>query len=172
MTRPGHPEAAASALAADDELDLALVMVDDGRRPDAWAAFAHDGSTRLGEPAVAFGFPLSGMGMVSPAGMLTTGVVSGLSGADGDASRLQLDINIYDGSSGSPILDRAGNVIAIASAVLTDYQDIVFGVRAEVARSFLRANGVEPRAGAAGELETPDIAAEAARFTAIIDCLR
>ena len=191
VIQPGHPASSSRTyvLAKNRELDLALVHVEGGT-PDTSAAFARDGSTRLGERAIMFGFALDGMNILSPGGSAAKGYVSGLHSFGGESSRLHFDATSYGGMSGAAVLNGAGNVISIMTGVLNPLryvepradQDINkpnidglgltnYGARGEMIKSFLQQNGVDPRAGADARLETPDIVEKAKRFTRKVDCL-
>ena len=130
---------------------------------------------RLGKEVVVFGFSLRGA--LSPAGNLTTGVVTGLSGIGDDLARFQ------NGSSGSPAMDRTGAVVGMASSSLADDavapgelrpQDVNFAVRAPILQAFLQLAGVEPEAapGAAEPDGAESLTAAASRFTAEVVCYR
>ena len=71
---------------------------------------------KLGEEIIVIGFPLKGLLSSSP--IITTGIVSSLSGIQDDATRLQITAPIQPGNSGGPVLDRAGNVVGIAVSKL------------------------------------------------------
>lgn len=71
---------------------------------------------RLATEAFVIGFPL---GDALGAGhKVTSGIVSGLEGLKGDPRELQLTAPIQPGSSGSPVLDGEGRVIAIVTSSL------------------------------------------------------
>ena len=142
-------------VAANAAHDLALLLADDGKAPGGRAPFRRGGTVRLSEEVVVFGFPLRGA--LSPGGNLTTGVVTALSGIRDDLARFQIGAQIRNGSSGSPVMNRTGTVVGMASSSLGDHvvapgelrpQDVNFAVRAPI----LQLAGVEPKAASgAGE---------------------
>ncbi len=71
---------------------------------------------KLGEEIIVIGFPLKGLLSSTP--IVTTGIVSSLSGIRDDVTRLQITAPIQPGNSGGPVLDRAGNVVGIAVSKL------------------------------------------------------
>ena len=99
--------------------DLGVVKVDAGDLPAA--TLGNSSAIRVGDPVVAIGSPLGLNGTV------TTGVVSALNrpvtaGGQQDQSfisAIQTDAAINPGNSGGPLLDAAGRVIGINSAIAT-----------------------------------------------------
>jgi S1-C subfamily serine protease len=110
----GAQARAGRVLAIDREQDLAAVQTDVAL-PAALSLRAGP-ALRLGEPVVAFGFPLAGS--LSRQGNLTTGNVSALAGLRDDARYLQITAPVQPGSSGGPLLDEGGNVIGVITAKL------------------------------------------------------
>jgi putative serine protease PepD len=109
---------AAEVLAADPPNDLALLRIDaTGLTP---AVIADPGGVAVGDPVVAIGFALGLDGGAS----VTTGVVSALErtlvteyGALGGL--VQTDAAISSGNSGGPLVNAAGQVVGINTAVAT-----------------------------------------------------
>lgn len=108
-----------SVLAADRGNDLALLRMDgDGFAP---ATFADPGSVRIGDEVVAIGFALGLDGDPS----VTLGIVSALNRTieqddvflDG---LIQTDAAISSGNSGGPLVNAAGEVVGINTAVARD----------------------------------------------------
>lgn len=129
----------------DEARDLALVQLPPG------AYFSADLGTEsgvfLGAPVFAMGFPLN---MEGPS-TVTRGIISRYYD-EPDLGRqiIQTDAAINIGSSGGPILNEAGQVIGIATAILGDYPGrqtvgISFAVSiATIRNQFL---GLDPQAG-------------------------
>jgi S1-C subfamily serine protease len=107
---------AATLLATDPGNDLALLRLDgEGYAP---ARFAAPGSVRIGDEVVAIGFALDLDGGPS----VTRGIVSALDRtlglADGALDGLiQTDAAISSGNSGGPLVNGAGEVVGINTAV-------------------------------------------------------
>jgi putative serine protease PepD len=108
----------ATVVAADPDNDLALLRVDvDGELPAA--TFADPASVRIGDPVVAIGFALDLDGDPS----VTSGIVSAvdrtLSISQNEAldGLIQTDAAISSGNSGGPLVNAAGHVIGINTAV-------------------------------------------------------
>jgi S1-C subfamily serine protease len=136
---------------------------------------------RLGQPIVVYGFPLSGL--LTSAGNLTTGSVTGLAGLGEDVRLVQISAPIQLGNSGGPVLDADGNVlavvvskldaIAVAKATEDIPQNINFAIKGNVAMNFLESRGVAFVKSSAEKPLTPEaIGARAMRFTVRVECLR
>lgn len=106
-------------LAADRNNDLALLRMDgDGF---AAATFADPGSVQLGDEVVAIGFALGLDGDPS----VTLGIVSALDRTIGTQGAfldglIQTDAAISSGNSGGPLVNAAGDVVGINTAVARD----------------------------------------------------
>jgi len=108
-----------SLLASDRGNDLALLrMSGDGFEA---ATFADPGSIRLGDEVVAIGFALGLDGEPS----VTLGIVSALRRSIGQSDvfldgLIQTDAAISSGNSGGPLVNAAGEVVGINTAVARD----------------------------------------------------
>jgi putative serine protease PepD len=108
----------ATVVAADPNNDLALLRVDVGADLPA-ATFADPASIHIGEPVVAIGFALDLDGDPT----VTSGIVSAigrtLSISETEAldGLIQTDAAISSGNSGGPLVNAAGQVIGINTAV-------------------------------------------------------
>jgi S1-C subfamily serine protease len=167
----------ARTVAADAANDLAVIKVE-GTSPDV-ASF-RVGGVRQGETVVAYGFPLSGM--VTSGGTFTTGTVSALAGLGDDTRYFQLSVPLQPGNSGGPVLDGTGAIAGVATSTISPRavarqtggavpQNVNFALKADVARTFLDAQGVRPEtAGGGRDLSTPDLAQRARTFTVRVEC--
>ena len=114
---------AASVVGTDPTTDLAVIRLDsppEGLQP---ATFADSSTVQVGQPVMALGTPLGLENTV------TTGIISavdrpvtagGEEGGDAEAtytSALQTDAAINPGNSGGPLVDAAGQVIGINTAI-------------------------------------------------------
>lgn len=174
----GSASAAASLVAVDNEVDLALLRTD--LRAPRIAALRSTPPLRLGEPVVSFGFPLAGA--LSKEGNLTTGNVSALAGLRDDPTYLQMTAPVQPGNSGGPLLDSAAHVIGVVTAKLDAVaiakrtgdipQNVNFAIKAEVLRTMLHGNGVPFDEEASDQmLEVADIAELARGFTVQVECV-
>lgn len=108
----------ATVVAADPDNDLALLRVDVGTEIPA-ATFADPASIGIGDPVVAIGFALDLDGDPT----VTAGIVSALdrtlsvSPTEALDGLIQTDAAISSGNSGGPLVNAAGQVIGINTAV-------------------------------------------------------
>lgn len=161
-----------TVVAEDQWADLAIVRPE---RASGEALRVRERGPRLGESVLVAGFPLTrflGSGL-----KLTSGVVSGLSGLEGDRTMFQLTAPIQPGNSGGPVTDKDGALIGVVSSKLDDAvtweesgslpQNVNFAISGPVLQSFLDENGVAYRSGA----ETQGGAANLTAVTFRIECL-
>jgi serine protease Do len=115
-----------------DDTDLALVKVD-ATGLDA-AAIGDSGALQVGQTAIAIGSPLG-----SYTETVTRGIVSGLNReitvTDESTGRratlrglIQTDAAINPGNSGGPLLDGAGKVVGINTAVASNAEGLGFAI--------------------------------------------
>lgn len=142
-------------VAADRRSDLALI--DTGRAFPAVVRFRSQARVDLGETVLVFGYPY---GQALGTGLnVTNGIITGLAGPGGDASRFQMNAAVQPGNSGGPAVDDAGLLLGVAVGRLNDIavlratgslpQGINFAVRAREVEQLLAAHGVQPQRDAA-----------------------
>jgi S1-C subfamily serine protease len=166
----------AEVVLADPRNDIALLRVE--RALPAAARFRTSIDIHLGEDVIVLGFPLQGLLGSGPTA--TGGNVSALCGIGNDTSVLQFSAPIASGNSGGPILDQSGLVVGLVHASLnldrireggSSAENINFGVKAAVVRSFLATIGIEPKLDPGGPTRTrADIVREARTFIYRIRC--
>jgi S1-C subfamily serine protease len=117
----------ASLVLADEERDIAVLRAERMPADAVPAVLGNPGSLRIGSEAFIVGHPY---GLV---GSLSSGVISGLDrtfrrpGTDRVLTGLiQVDAAVNPGNSGGPVLDRAGHVVGIVTALLNPTNDDVF----------------------------------------------
>ncbi len=121
----------ATVVTTDPAHDLAIVKVEATGLPTLPLA---TGDAQLGQAVIAIGTPLG-----EYAQTVTTGIISGLdrtltAGGGGRSSSetlhgaLQTDAALNPGNSGGPLLDLAGNVVAVNTAVAGHAEGIGFAV--------------------------------------------
>lgn len=138
----GGERIAAKVVHADDMLDLALLELD-AAPPQIDAVVLSDRAAAPGEWVMAVGQPF-GLGHT-----VTVGVIGGLGRDHDDLGRpeglredgiwsfIQTDASINTGNSGGPLVDAAGNVVGITTAVRLDGQGLAFAIPAAMVRRFL-----------------------------------
>jgi TPR repeat protein len=168
-----------SKVSIDEQSDLALYVASE--KPKAFARLRGGRGARVGEPVVAVGFPLSGLLSADP--IVTTGIISALSGLRNDRRTIQITAPVQPGNSGGPLLGESGSVVGVvvgkldalkvAEAIGDIPQNVNFAVSLGTLQSFLNANGVSYLLDDSNATKSPaDIAAEASGYTVLIECLR
>jgi len=132
-------ERGATLVGADRLTDVAVVKMD-GEGPFSVAVLGSAASLRVGQSAVAIGSPLGLIGGSS----VTTGVISALGRSvptpEGSplVDMIQTDAAIAPGSSGGALLDGAGSVIGITTALAVSdsgAEGLGFATPIDIARS-------------------------------------
>ena len=120
----------------DTLTDLAIVKVDATGLPTA--AIGESDALKVGQLVVAIGSPLG-----TYSNSVTSGIVSakGRSIITDDNSELfnliQTDAAINPGNSGGPLLDAAGNIVGINTAIATNSNGIGFAIPIDIARPIM-----------------------------------
>ena len=168
-----------SMIATDEESDLALYV--SSEKPRAFARLRGGRGARTGEAVVAIGFPLTGLLSTDP--IVTTGIISALSGIRNDRRTIQITAPVQPGNSGGPLLGENGSVVGVVvgklnaikvAEVIGDIpQNVNFAVSLGTLQSFLNANGVPYKLDDSNATKPPaDIAAEVSRYTVLLECLK
>ncbi len=116
----------ASLVGADPNNDLAVLKID-SKEKLPWVAPGTSADLMVGEPVIAIGNPF---GLSST---VTTGVISALDRSirsEGGVYHgfLQTDASINPGNSGGPLMNAAGDLIGINTAVYQEAQGIGFAI--------------------------------------------
>lgn len=164
---------------SDTVNDLALLQMP--RQSSVATLTDNPANLRQGEDVIVYGYPLNSV--LSSAGNLTPGTVSALSGMGNNTNQIQITSPIQPGSSGSPVLDKKGNVVGVVSAKLSDSkmakatgqigQNVNFAVNGQTVKAFLDANKVSYKTGGgffSREKSAADIAEEARKWTVVLEC--
>lgn len=174
---PQKERTAATLVGVDVANDLALLKAD--RTFPSPASFRSGAPLQAGESVIVVGYPLAGILGFEP--NVTFGYVSAVGGLRGDASRFQISAPIHKGNSGGPILGQDGQVIGIVTSKLDALavqrrtgdlpQNISFGVRGEIAQSFLEKHAARFASAAGGrKLENTEVAAIGRSITVLVAC--
>ena len=160
--------------------DLALVQMP-GVVKDTATITTEPGKLRQGEDIVVFGFPLNAI--LSSGGNLTPGVVSAMTGLGNNTNQIQITAPIQPGSSGSPVLNKKGDIVGVVSMKLDDKkmanatgqigQNVNFAVSGLTLKTFLDTHKVDYRSGgmfSLGSKSTADLADEARKWTLVVEC--
>lgn len=105
---------AAKVVGRDEKTDVALLKIDAQNLPVV--AFGNSDSLQIGEPVMAIGNPFGLEGTV------TTGIVSAKGRVIGEGpydNFIQTDASINPGNSGGPLVNQAGQVVGIDTAIVS-----------------------------------------------------
>jgi S1-C subfamily serine protease len=147
----------ASLVGSSPDEDLAVIRVDDVDDLEP-AELGSSDTLQVGEPVIAIGNALNLGGEPS----VTQGIVSAKNrsirgpGVGGEIVELddlvQTDAAINPGNSGGPLVDVAGQVVGVNTAIIADSQNIGFALAIDAVKS-----QIEDLQGGGGEI-TPDTA--------------
>ncbi|MGH7183793.1 MAG: trypsin-like peptidase domain-containing protein, partial [Nitrospiraceae bacterium] len=128
-----------------------------------------------------FGFPLDSV--LSSGGNLTPGVVSAITGLGNNSNQIQITAPIQQGSSGSPVMNKNGQVVGVVSMKLSDSamakytgtlpQSVNFAISGQTLNAFLKAHNVHYKTGSsffAWEKSLADLGDEARKWTTVVEC--
>jgi S1-C subfamily serine protease len=134
-------ELAGTVVATDEAHDLAVVKVDGTDLPTI--AIGSSAELQVGQLVVAIGSPLGTYtetvtsGILSGTGRTITVATAGSRNGQTLTDLLQTDAAINEGNSGGPLLDAAGQVIGINTAVAASAEGIGFAVPIDTAASVI-----------------------------------
>ncbi len=117
---------AAQVVGSDKDLDLAVLKINDGSNLP-YLKLGDSDNTRLGDWAVAIGNPY-GLDHTVTVGVISAKGRSMIIEGRNYRNLLQTDASINPGNSGGPLLDLAGDVIGINTAVNEQAQGIGFAI--------------------------------------------
>jgi 2-alkenal reductase len=139
VTLADSREFEAILVGTDTLTDLAIIKIDATDLPTA--PIGSSAALEIGQLAIAIGNPLGEF-----SDTVTTGIISGLSrhiNAGGGSSLdqlnnlIQTDAAINPGNSGGPLVNSAGQVVGINTAVSTDAQGIGFAIPIDFAKPIM-----------------------------------
>ena len=126
-----------SVLALDEENDLAVLQAEGRNLP--FVSLGDSDAVRVGEAICVIGSPMALEGTVS------AGIVSAVRELKGGRKLLQITAPVSKGSSGSPVFNRKGEVIGVASFTLSGGQNLNFAIPSNTVKALLRRLSVIPR---------------------------
>jgi TPR repeat protein len=169
-------------ITSDSVNDLALLQLS-GETHDMAKLNPDAGKLRQGEDIFVFGYPLNFV--LSSGGNFTPGTISALAGLGNNTNQLQITAPIQPGSSGSPVMDKKGNLVGLVSMKLDDSklakatgqvgQNVNFAINGQTVKVFLDINQVPYKTGGglfSFEKSNADIAEEARKWTMLVECWR
>ena len=134
-------------IAKDGRNDLAVLKSD--AYPTEYLTFKSQDAS-LADDVIAAGYPFGDS--FSSSLKVTKGIVSSIVGIDNDASRIQIDAALQPGNSGGPIVNPAGEVIAVsvskldAGFTLENFgvlpENTNFGIKVSTLKTFLNSQSI------------------------------
>ncbi len=176
MRSPGL--ASLKVMIMDEQSDLALLQTD--KKPASFAKIRGGRGDRLGESVVALGFPLLGILGSNP--IVTSGVISSLSGLGNDRRLIQISAPIQPGNSGGPVIGEDGALVGVVESKISESfvaditggqlpQNVNFAVSLGTLQSFLNANRVPYVLTDGGPKKSASEISEAASgYTLVLEC--
>lgn len=176
----GRHRSGARIEAIERGADLALLRLE-APFGDPPARFRPSMKAVQGEPVLIAGYPLQGL--LSAEMHVATGLVAALAGPRGDPNLIQLSTQVQPGSSGGPVLDARGRVIAVVAGILRSEDArlvggvwpaaISFAVRPERVIGFLKQSGIRYHVmDSRGQADTESTIARARGFTVLVECIQ
>ena len=131
----------AKIIGSDKWTDLAVIKIDTGK-PLTAAGFGESNSMRVGDWVLAIGSPF-GLESTVTAGIISAKGRSIEGGPEGQFKRfIQTDAAINPGNSGGPLVNMAGQVVGINTAIATrrgSYDGVGFAIPSDTARKIYNA---------------------------------
>jgi len=160
-------EIQADTIAIDKLNDLAIIKSE--IKPSKVFPVSNEDAALLQDVIVA-GFPLGKK--VSSAIKIHKGTVTALSGIGDNYSNFQTDATINKGNSGGPIINQKGNVIGVAVQLLPpeEAQNIFFGVKSSMLKTFAKANGVNFLTPNYRDMSNEDLGKLITKATVYLEC--
>jgi len=121
-------------LASDKANDLAILQA--GGRNLPFVPLGDSDGVKVGEAVCVIGSPMLLEGTVS------AGIISAVRELRDGRKLLQITAPISKGSSGSPVFNRKGEVIGVASFILSEGQNLNFAVPSNAVKTLLRRLGI------------------------------
>jgi len=118
-----------------------LVLLSSETNGNDYISFAKEQPKELQDIFVS-GYPLGKK--LSSDLKFTKGIISSLKGFEDNINQIQIDAALNPGNSGGPIVNKKGELVAVAVGLLENTQNINFGIKASTVENFLTLNSIKP----------------------------
>lgn len=122
--------------AYDRTNDIAILKLKDSAININYSPFAiSEASKGTAEEVFVLGYPISVL--MGEEIKLTNGIISSTSGAGGDMTVYQISAPIQPGNSGSPLYDKAGNLIGMVNSGIRSADNVGYALKLKYVKEFL-----------------------------------
>ncbi|MBC7793827.1 MAG: trypsin-like peptidase domain-containing protein [Clostridia bacterium] len=134
------------AYSPPEELDLALIQIDDAPKPLSTITFANPNNVEVGDEVVAIGHPEQGGLWTLTSGTVST-LIANFNGVKGK-DVFQTEASVNRGNSGGPLLDDQAHMVGINTMIARQAADgltitsVNFALKSSVAVNWLAGQGM------------------------------
>jgi hypothetical protein len=128
----------AKVLISDKNNDLSIIQIDDNNFISVKGSIPYSLKTdisKVGENTFVLGYPLRAT--MGDEIKLTNGIISSLTGFQGDANSYQISAPIQPGNSGGPLIDSKGNVIGIINAKHLGAENVSYAIKTNYLKTLI-----------------------------------
>jgi S1-C subfamily serine protease len=128
----------AKVLVSDKNNDLSIIQIDDEEFTSVKGSIPYSIKTdisKVGESTFVLGYPLRAT--MGDEIKLTNGIISSLTGFQGDAGSYQISAPIQPGNSGGPLIDNKGNVIGIINAKHLGAENVSYAIKTNYLKNLI-----------------------------------
>lgn len=147
----------ADLIKTDPESDLALLKINapDFSKMSNLPYTFKTGVSKMGEAVFTLGYPLTNtMGQDVK---LTDGIISALTGYEGDPNTYQVSVPVQPGNSGGPLFDKKGNLIGIIKAKHAQAANATYAIKSRNVINLLEATGTDLILPSGTDISTQDL---------------
>ena len=158
-------------LVADRVNDLALLQIDDnGFQPFTTLPFTIKSDIcETGTSIFSMGYPLSQY--MGDEVKITDGIISSITGYQGDVVTYQISAPIQPGSSGGPLFDKKGNLIGITNGGISAAQNVGYAIKSTYLHLLIQSSPIKinvPTTNSISSLSLSDQIKQLSKFVVIV----
>ena len=165
----------ATVFASDYRSDLALLKISDSRFY-GFGSIPYSvklGQADVGEDVYVLGYPLTSV--MGDELKLTTGVISSMTGFQGDATSYQISAPIQPGNSGGPLFNAKGDVIGVINAKISRAENVSYAIKSTYIKQLVdncASSSIIPSTNAVASQSRPNQIKSLRDFVFLIKCSR